>query len=201
MQGQTVTSATGGAGSDSAGEHVPKCWNNLAAAAAATRTSGIHSLTVPFRYANTIQPIVSISVHRGEGKTSFADSVDNAPANYYHKNTTSRSIVGRGGRRDGRGGRRNGRGGGYGDIVISPSSLCSPVDSPTTALTETSGFSRGDLLLANGINRHQKDFFGVCYLCGYGKHSQNYCPLKLCDVCGRYGHDARVCYFKRSSAS
>jgi len=40
-------------------------------------------------------------------------------------------------------------------------------------------------------------FYGHCYHCGYGKHSQNFCPVKLCDLCNKYGHDARVCYFRK----
>jgi hypothetical protein len=38
-------------------------------------------------------------------------------------------------------------------------------------------------------------FHGHCYHCGCMKHSQNYCPLKSCQICAKYGHDQRVCYF------
>jgi len=43
-----------------------------------------------------------------------------------------------------------------------------------------------------------RDFFGHCYNCGCLRHSQNYCPLKLCSICAKYGHDQRVCFFNPS---
>ena len=43
-----------------------------------------------------------------------------------------------------------------------------------------------------------RDFFGHCYHCGCHRHSQNYCPLKLCNICSKYGHDQRVCFFNPS---
>lgn len=36
-------------------------------------------------------------------------------------------------------------------------------------------------------------FYGYCYYCDYARHSQNYCPLKLCYRCGEYGHTYKVC--------
>ena len=36
-------------------------------------------------------------------------------------------------------------------------------------------------------------FNGYCYYCDYARHSQNYCPLKLCYKCGEYGHSIKVC--------
>ena len=36
-------------------------------------------------------------------------------------------------------------------------------------------------------------FLGYCYFCDCPKHSQNYCPLRFCQLCNVYGHSARVC--------
>lgn len=41
-------------------------------------------------------------------------------------------------------------------------------------------------------------FHGHCYNCGCMKHSQNYCPLKMCSICAKFGHDQRVCFFNLS---
>lgn len=47
-------------------------------------------------------------------------------------------------------------------------------------------------LYSNSMGRN---FHGHCYNCGCMKHSKNYCPLKLCSICCKYGHDQRVCFF------
>ncbi len=51
---------------------------------------------------------------------------------------------------------------------------------------------------ARNIESKNRDFFGHCYNCGCLRHSQNYCPLKLCSICAKYGHDKRVCFFNPS---
>ena len=48
------------------------------------------------------------------------------------------------------------------------------------------------------VRQMKKDlppFYGYCYYCDYARHSQNYCPLKLCYACGDYGHSAKVCEY------
>lgn len=47
----------------------------------------------------------------------------------------------------------------------------------------------------HSANRKTREFFGTCYHCGCPKHSQNYCILKQCSVCQKFGHADRVCYF------
>lgn len=44
------------------------------------------------------------------------------------------------------------------------------------------------------LNMEEKhSFYGYCYFCDYALHSQNYCPLKLCEQCDTYGHSYKVC--------
>jgi len=43
-----------------------------------------------------------------------------------------------------------------------------------------------------------RDFFGTCFNCGCRAHSQNFCPLKECNVCKKWGHADRVCYHRRA---
>lgn len=40
-------------------------------------------------------------------------------------------------------------------------------------------------------------FYGSCYHCGHANHSQNYCPLKHCRRCDKYGHGDKVCFLNR----
>jgi len=47
-------------------------------------------------------------------------------------------------------------------------------------------------------NKHLPPFYGYCYCCDYARHSQNYCPLKLCYNCKEYGHSIKVCQKPRS---
>ena len=42
-------------------------------------------------------------------------------------------------------------------------------------------------------NNHFSIFYGYCYFCDYEKHSQNYCPLRYCEKCGKYGHSSKIC--------
>lgn len=44
-------------------------------------------------------------------------------------------------------------------------------------------------LESNEANKFQ----GYCYFCDYDKHSQNFCPLKQCKYCFRFGHSSRIC--------
>ncbi len=44
-----------------------------------------------------------------------------------------------------------------------------------------------------------RDFFGTCFNCGCRAHSQNFCPLKECIVCKKWGHTDRVCYHRTQS--
>lgn len=60
-----------------------------------------------------------------------------------------------------------------------------------------SNVSQGPVSTRN-IESKNRDFFGNCYNCGCLRHSQNYCPLKLCSICTKYGHDKRVCFFNPS---
>lgn len=46
---------------------------------------------------------------------------------------------------------------------------------------------------------NNRDFFGTCFNCGYRAHSQNFCPLKECHVCKKWGHADRVCYHRKNS--
>jgi hypothetical protein len=36
-------------------------------------------------------------------------------------------------------------------------------------------------------------FYGRCYYCSYGSHSQKMCPLKYCTVCKQFGHSEAGC--------
>ena len=62
-----------------------------------------------------------------------------------------------------------------------------------TYLSERNGVSTR--LLGSSTSTTNRDFFGHCYNCGCMRHSQNYCPLKLCSICAKFGHDQRVCFF------
>ena len=42
-------------------------------------------------------------------------------------------------------------------------------------------------------------FIGHCFYCDYDKHSQNYCPIKCCIICGKYGHSAKVCFCRHQT--
>jgi hypothetical protein len=49
--------------------------------------------------------------------------------------------------------------------------------------------------------KHPPNFNGYCYYCDCPKHSQNYCPLRLCPVCNEYGHSIKVCPKNTASGS
>lgn len=50
----------------------------------------------------------------------------------------------------------------------------------------------------NGSSSPLLNFFrSHCTWCGETKHSTNYCPLRKCSVCGKYGHVDRVCFCRR----
>lgn len=36
-------------------------------------------------------------------------------------------------------------------------------------------------------------FWGYCYFCDVPKHSQNYCPLRYCPSCDKFGHSIKIC--------
>ena len=42
-------------------------------------------------------------------------------------------------------------------------------------------------------SRKQTFFTGQCFKCGCWRHTQLECPLSQCKICGKYGHDARIC--------
>jgi hypothetical protein len=50
-----------------------------------------------------------------------------------------------------------------------------------------------------GTDRVCRDFCGTCYNCGWKAHSQNFCPLKECTICRKWGHAERVCYHRKAS--
>lgn len=50
-----------------------------------------------------------------------------------------------------------------------------------------------------GNDRVYRDFCGTCYNCGWKAHSQNFCPLKECTICRKWGHTERVCYHRKAS--
>lgn len=146
----------------------------------------VYCLTVPFRYANTTQPTVHITVQQGNGGESLLCKKQEEQSDREVKFTTC-------------GGKK--RSSNF--INTNSSSSRSRSSLAETFLPSSSQFQKTSpksKMTTNGKRTGQKEFFGFCYLCGHGKHSQNYCPLKLCEVCGKYGHDARVCYFKRSSS-
>ena len=43
--------------------------------------------------------------------------------------------------------------------------------------------------------RPNYSFYGSCYHCSCADHSQNFCPLRYCRRCYRYGHSDKVCHF------
>jgi hypothetical protein len=45
----------------------------------------------------------------------------------------------------------------------------------------------------------ESSFYGYCYLCGYSRHSQMYCPLRFCTTCKQYGHSSKVCHHHHQS--
>ena len=52
-----------------------------------------------------------------------------------------------------------------------------------------------------GLERSCRDFCGTCYNCGWKAHSQNFCPLKECTICRKWGHAERVCYHRKDNNS
>lgn len=41
--------------------------------------------------------------------------------------------------------------------------------------------------------RPRNFFIGSCYLCGTARHLHALCPLRMCNVCFRFGHSSSMC--------
>lgn len=62
------------------------------------------------------------------------------------------------------------------------------------------------LIFENFPETLKNNFTGCCYYCSQPCHSQNFCPIRQCNICLEYGHSSKVCHnvhlpFRRFTSS
>ncbi len=84
----------------------------------------------------------------------------------------------------------------------SESNFCNSGDYRRCMIVKRAQFSNLNNFNSNlNGNNACRDFCGTCYNCGWKAHSQNFCPLKECTICRKWGHAERVCYHRKGNNS